>query len=116
MLKLHNLNYESTATLVFQRLSVICSDVVYFYGIHRSVNSLTVTIVFFLSVWHPPTTLIFNNIISVCHTLYPADKGNNHKKRLIILALALFNPGLLMVDRILDLFIGLSLSIPFRLL
>lgn len=35
MLKVENLNYDSPATVLFQRLSVIVADFVYSYGIYK---------------------------------------------------------------------------------
>lgn len=35
MVELHNLNYASPATILFQRLSVILSDLVFFFGAFR---------------------------------------------------------------------------------
>ena len=46
MLKIHNLDYESAATIVFQRLSVIVSDVVYFLGVLRFVAIWAVCLIF----------------------------------------------------------------------
>lgn len=92
MLKIHNLDYESAATIVFQRLSVIVSDVVYFLGVLRFVAICAVCLVL--------------TLCSVCYVLYPSQKGDerasrkNEWKRVIITGLALFNPGLIMVDNI----------------
>lgn len=35
MLKVENLNYASTNTVIFQRLSVIVVDIVYFLGVRE---------------------------------------------------------------------------------
>lgn len=40
MVELHNLNYTSPATILFQRLSVIVADVVLFIGACRCVHLL----------------------------------------------------------------------------
>ncbi|XP_050443725.1 probable dolichyl pyrophosphate Glc1Man9GlcNAc2 alpha-1,3-glucosyltransferase [Adelges cooleyi] len=41
MLSIHNLNYSSKATIVFQRLSIIITDVVLFYGSQRCARCVT---------------------------------------------------------------------------
>lgn len=38
MLIVDNINYASDKTILFQRLSVIVSDFVYVYGVHRQVR------------------------------------------------------------------------------
>ncbi|XP_066248706.1 dolichyl pyrophosphate Glc1Man9GlcNAc2 alpha-1,3-glucosyltransferase [Euwallacea similis] len=40
MLKVHNTGYSSEMTVLFQRLSVIVSDFVYFYGVHKVCEGL----------------------------------------------------------------------------
>lgn len=106
MLKLHNLNYESPATVLFQRFSVILSDLVYFIGILRYAQPL-------LARWFSPQS-------SVCNVLYPTNKSGptqvarfNKRKQLVVLALALFNPGLLIVDHIHFQYNGLLTGILF---
>ncbi|KAL1509911.1 hypothetical protein ABEB36_004575 [Hypothenemus hampei] len=40
MLKIENINYDSDMTILFQRLSVILTDFLYIYGVHRVCNAL----------------------------------------------------------------------------
>uniref|UniRef100_A0A182QQX6 Alpha-1,3-glucosyltransferase n=1 Tax=Anopheles farauti TaxID=69004 RepID=A0A182QQX6_9DIPT len=70
MLEVKNLNYASEQTIIFQRFSVIVTDVIYALGVRRCLRALT------------------------------AGSGNATRSTLIGAALLLANAGLLMVDHI----------------
>ncbi|KAG8196098.1 hypothetical protein JTE90_007836 [Oedothorax gibbosus] len=74
MLRISNLNYGSLQTVFFMRLSVIVSDIVYFYGVNRIYN------------------------------LVKSKKGKTNdpwvSAEVILAMLLLWNPGLLLVDHI----------------
>jgi alpha-1,3-glucosyltransferase len=74
MLDVANLNYASTGTVLFQRTSVIVTDVVFIYSLY--LFSLT---------W-PSVRL--------------TETAHSYSKTCIVTALAFLNPGLLMVDHV----------------
>ncbi|KAL6046572.1 glycosyl transferase, partial [Balamuthia mandrillaris] len=88
MLLLHNLNHASLSTKLFQRLTVICTDLLFFYGLFRVCHTL-----------YPSTTVSAGHSQSQKRETEERNKLNA-KKRLIVMALTLFNPGLIIVDHI----------------
>lgn len=80
MLQVSNLNYCSDATLLFQRLSVIVTDLLLLMSISR-----------FCKTW--PKDNSVNSAVSV-------DTRNSEHKRALVTFLAFCNVGLLLVDHI----------------
>ena len=66
MLEVSNLNYASEATVIFQRLSVIITDLLLFYAIHTFARAR--------APWlpsdhkHSRTTLVRHTHTQLCHT------------------------------------------------
>uniref|UniRef100_A0A8C5P1T9 Alpha-1,3-glucosyltransferase n=1 Tax=Jaculus jaculus TaxID=51337 RepID=A0A8C5P1T9_JACJA len=75
MLNVHNLNYSSPRTLLFQRLSVIFTDALFVYAVHECCK---------------------------CIDGKKTSKELTEKPKFILSVLLLWNFGLLIVDRILD--------------
>ena len=87
MLLLTNLNYASPNTILFQRLTVILSDVILFIGICKYVWNLSASWIFEEIKWH-----------RFCEIWKKEKYGA--QQTLIILAVTFLNAGLFIVDHI----------------